>query len=188
MFKKYLSPVLLSLAVVLVGFLFIDFSAYQARAVSPLKQLKLQDATGIELGYIVGMYQTDHGVPNAQKITSYTTYLPSLDAVIQIENTNGGLNIAGSIEGFSEYYNTLDCSGDGYLIGTSLSSPWIIKDAQNNIVKIDKNSTIINARSAGTPGNCFDPGIGTSTAWRLIPASLPFNPESLTLPFKIISL
>jgi hypothetical protein len=176
--------IVLLLAVVLAGVA----GGYTSRvsAVQP-HPYGLFDGNGTYLGDIIGTQYFAHygsGIPNS---SYYTTYLPSIDGILQFRYNSVGEVVIDSVPE-EVRYQFPDCAGRLYITSqgvTPFTSPWIVK-VLNQTYRVSAVATGANTESLNNGDGTFCQNVSTSvSSYELTPVTLPFNQNTVVPPFKI---
>jgi hypothetical protein len=185
--KQNYGYVLIVVAIVVAGAL--GGLVSQTSAAGPAKVYGLYDANNVYLGDIIGVTQGVVGTLNTSPSpgVSYTTYLPSINGILQFSRPSGDLTYAAIPE--SIMYATADCSGTPYLNADDgaipWTNPWIIKfDGNTYAIAKTFSSATVGSRYNVVDSTCHIES-GGGRLFALTPVTLPFNINAVTLPFSV---
>lgn len=179
--QKYV-PVLVGVSMLVVGLL--GSNLLSADAAQTPKVYELYDANNTYLGDVVGINYGE--VSLLGRAISYTTYLPSLKGLLQVNS----LANDGALE-FSMpetvQYDGENCTGNAYINfgGEPWFNPWILV-IDGSAYSIATSAIVLASQSQYVPNTqgCVAPN-ATPSLLKLTPITLPFNPDSVVPPFEL---
>lgn len=155
-------------------------------AAQPPKVYGLFDANGTYLGDVLSVSSIVSQQNGHQYTTEYSTYVPSLNGIFQMQVRNSHVEVESSLTPLFIYYTTSDCSGGPYLKNddATFTSPWIVM-VNANTYTIPTNATSNTFQSVLAPQGCQQIDPITSASYKLQPVTLPFNINTITPPFSL---
>jgi hypothetical protein len=176
----------------IVGAMVVTGWSPVARAITPTGP-GLQDGNGVYLGQLLSVnYGSDPFGGNAPEIT-YSTYLPDVDGIMQFKTyREGGPTLFSNVPQ-KIYFKQADCTGTAYVSFDSNDPwihPWIVEGSMDQttwlIFKVASSSLAnISVQSYMQPFSCVNEAATLTTGYKLKPITLPFDPNTVALPYKI---
>ncbi|MBP9757444.1 MAG: hypothetical protein KBD06_02480 [Candidatus Pacebacteria bacterium] len=156
-----------------------------AQAITPTGP-GLKDGTGAYLGQVLS---AQYDVSDSRIM--YTTYLPAADGILQFatDNSQGGA--------FTNYpdevlYNEIDCTGTAYVRTDGIwINPWIVaRFDSGETFKVASSTQFVDIVSIyqNFGGGCTNTEQATYSVHKLKPVTLPFELNSIVLPYKITAM
>ncbi|MEN9413253.1 MAG: hypothetical protein RLZZ342_340 [Candidatus Parcubacteria bacterium] len=166
-------------AVLVFGAAIITSHSSIARAITPTGP-GLEDGSGTYLGQLLGT-NYDEGVQHIH----YVIYVPSIDGIVQLDSNGRFENIPDQV-----LYEFPGCTGKAYVYANPNQpwiNPWIVApNGGNTFYKVASSTMVTQVESVqSNQQDCQDTGGVTYNLHRLRPVTLPFDPNTVTLPYKI---
>jgi hypothetical protein len=142
------------------------------------KAIVLLDSSGANLGNLISVSR------NESNVDQYTTYVPTLDAVLKYEvDGSGQVSFANRID--TAFFTQLDCQGPAYSAVAAYPQQWVI--AENGTMNFYKlgNTTSISPASVRVNGTCSNESSDPIGVFALTQFALGNALGAPTLPLTI---